>query len=376
MAQESVQPISKMIHFDAPNVGALEKEYAAKAIDSGFISTFGPFVGEFEQTVAKYVGAPSAVATQSGTAALYMALYELGVKAGDEVIVPAITFVATVNPVIYLGATPVFVDVDEETWNMDPKDLERAVTKKTKAVIPVHIYGNPCDMDAIMSIAKKHNLYVIEDATESLGATYKDRAMGTFGDFGCLSFNGNKVITTGGGGMLLGTDVGRLKHIKYLINQAKSEYIEEVHQEIGFNYRMTNIEGAIGIAQMKRVGEFLKLKRRFSEIYHEGLEGVSSITIQKEYPNARSSWWATCLRFSDGRDVEPLRQRLAALNVPVKRILKPVPDYPPYATYSMRPCEVAGKIYHSSLVLPNSTLNAEEDIGHVCAVIKECVRHG
>ena len=187
------------LELDAPNVGELEKQYLNRTIDSGFVSTFGPFVPEFEEKLAEYLGVRKSVSTQSGTAAMHMALWELGIGKEDEVIVPALTFIATVNPVVYVGAKPIFVDVDIQTWNIDPEQIKRNITKKTKAIIPVHLYGNACNMDEIMDIAKRHNLRVIEDATESFGTIYKDKYTGTFGDLGCFSFNGNKTITTGGG---------------------------------------------------------------------------------------------------------------------------------------------------------------------------------
>ena len=253
------------IYLDDPNIGDLEKEYMARALESGFVSTVGPFVPEFEEGFAEYIQSAGGVSTQSGTAALHMALHELGIGEGDEVIVPVLTFVATVNPVLYVGATPVFVDVDRETWNVDPAEIKKSISERTKAIIPVHLYGNPCDMEAIMRIAKRHGLYVIEDATESLGATYHGKYMGTFGDFGCFSFNGNKIITTGGGGMIVGDDAEGLAHIRYLINQAKDASREDYHEEVGFNYRMTNIEAALGMAQLQRLDNFLGKKGYFGQ---------------------------------------------------------------------------------------------------------------
>lgn len=188
------------VYLDDPNLGNLEKKYLTKAIDTNFVSIVGPFVPKFEEKFARYIGAKKAVSTQSGTAALHIALYELGIGEGDEVIVPALTFIATINPILYVGATPVIVDVSPKTWNIEAEEIEKVITKKTKALIPVHLYGNPCNLDEIIEIAKEHNLFVIEDATESLGASYKGRQTGTFGDFGCFSFNGNKLITTGGRG--------------------------------------------------------------------------------------------------------------------------------------------------------------------------------
>jgi len=192
------------IHLDSPNLGDLEKEYLIKCIDSGFVSTYGPFVPEFEKKFANFLNCSVAVSVQSGTAGLHMAIYELGIGEGDEVIIPALTFVSTANAVKYVGAKPVFADVDPITWNIDPNSIRKLVNKKTKAIIAVHLYGNPCSMDEILTISRQNNLFLIEDATESLGSKYMGQATGNFGDFGVFSFNGNKIITTGGGGMIVG----------------------------------------------------------------------------------------------------------------------------------------------------------------------------
>ena len=274
----------RSVILDAPNVGDLEKEYLARAIDTGFVSTVGPFVPEFEEKFARFLGVQEAVSTQSGTAALHVALHELAIGKDDEVIMPALTFVATVNPIIYVGARPIFVDVDRKTWNLDPEEVEKSITHRTKAIMPVHLYGNPCDMDRIISIARKHNLYVIEDATESLGATYKNKYTGTFGDIGCFSFNGNKIITTGGGGMAVGRDKQRLEHIRFLVNQANDG--SHFHPEIEFNYRMTNVEAALDLAQMEKLVKFKAKKESFYRIYKEELGDLKFIDFQNaEYQN-------------------------------------------------------------------------------------------
>jgi perosamine synthetase len=363
--------MSKMIYLDAPNVGKLEKKYLNAAIDTGYVSTIGPYVPEFEAKFAKYLGIKKAVSTQSGTAAIHMALYELGIGRGDEVIVPALTFVATVNPIFYVGAKPVFVDIDISTWNILPQEIEKNITKKTKAILPVHLYGNPCEMDSIRKIAKRHNLYVIEDATESLGATYRKRYTGTFGDFGCFSFNGNKIIATGGGGMIAGNATKKLEHIKFLVNQARDESKEYYHPEIGFNYRMTNIEAALGLAQLKRLSGFLEKKKRFNRIYREELRGIDSIIFQEEYSNAESSFWLTCIRVKNEADINALQQKLNAKDVPARRIFMPLIEFPPYKCYKKQKITNAYKVYSQGLCLPSSTLNSEKDIHYVCKVIRD-----
>ncbi len=363
--------MAKKIYLDAPNVGELEKEYLARAIDAGYVSTAGPFVGEFEERFAGYLGVNAAVSTQSGTAALRLALHELGVGPGDEVIVPALTFIATANPVSYVGATPVFADVDTDTWTIDPSDMEKRVTDRTKAVIPVHIYGNPCPMDEILAIARARGLYVIEDATESLGALYKGRHTGTIGDFGCFSFNGNKLITTGGGGMITGNDDERLRHIKFLVNQARDAGGGYYHPEIGFNERMTNIEAALGLAQLERLEGFLEMKRRFRAIYREGLEGSGTAKLQKECPDGRSSFWLTCALFDRRVNPDNLLERMKAEGVPARRVFTPLVECPPYAKYKDGDYGNAYGIFERGICLPGSTLNGEDDIFSVCNMLKD-----
>lgn len=365
--------MSKEIYLDAPNIGMLEKEFLARAIESGYVSTVGPFVGEFETRVAAYLGSPGAVSSQSGTAAIHIALYELGIGPGDEVIVPTLTFTATVNPVIYVGATPVFVDVNAKTWNIDPAEIEKNITERTKAIIPVHLYGNPCDMEGIMRIAGKYNIRVIEDATESLGAKYKGRYTGTFGDAGCFSFNGNKIITTGGGGMVVGNDLKRLNHIKFLVNQARDESNSYYHSEIGFNYRMTNIEAALGLAQMERLEEFLAKKKSSHRIYREELKGIEFIKFQEAYEGAESSSWLTCILFEKEIELQDLQRKLKESGIPTRSSFMPLTEFPHYMPYKKAGLTNSYNIFAKSLCLPGSTLNEEEDIAFICNTIKKMV---
>lgn len=367
------------VYLDDPNVGELEKEYLIKAVESNYLSTAGPFVPEFERRFASYLQAGYCVATQSGTAALHIALYELGIKPGDEVIVPALTFVATVNPVFYVGATPVFVDVDSITWNMDPEKIEEAITPRTRAIIPVHLYGNPCNMEEIMRIANKYGLFVIEDATESLGAVYQGRMTGTIGDIGCFSFNGNKIITTGGGGMIVVKSEERAEHIRFLVNQARDKRVEGYfHPEIGFNYRMTNLEAALGLAQLERLPEFLEKKRRFYQIYKEAFQGCKELTMQQEETGGISSAWLSSVRIDLdklGLEMGDLCRALQADGIPWRRLFRPVVDLPPYIKYR-RGCkyENARRLFQTGLNLPSSTLNTAETIEAVAGRILDILR--
>lgn len=361
------------ISLDAPNIGKSEKISLNRAIDQGFVSTFGPFTPEFERKFAKYVRTKNAASTQNGTAALHIALYELEITEGDEVIVPVLTFIGTANPVTYLGAKPVFVDVDIHTWNIDPMAIEKNITKNTKAIIPVHLYGNPCDMDSIMRIAKKYHLHVVEDATESLGATFRKKHTGTFGDFGCFSFNGNKVITTGGGGMVVGKDSRKIDHIHFLVNQARDESRGYYHPEIGFNYRMTNIQAALGLAQMDRLGEFFRKKSIFRNIYKEELKGVDCIDFQGEYQGSKGSLWFTCIKFNKSMDIGALQKRLSKKGIPTRRTFMPITEFPPYLNKNRQIFKNAYHIYERTLCLPSSTINSPDDIRYICKAIKEMV---
>ncbi|NOZ68973.1 MAG: aminotransferase class V-fold PLP-dependent enzyme [Deferribacteres bacterium] len=364
----------KKIHLDAPNIGELEKLYLNRAIDSGYVSSAGPWVSGLEEKCAAYLHTAKAVATNSGTSALHIALHELGIGKGDEVIVPALTFIATVNPVVYAGATPVFADVDIRTWNMDPRAVEDAVTDKTRAVIPVHLYGNPCDMDEINRIARKYGLHVIEDAAESLGARYRGVFTGTLGDLGCFSLNGNKTITAGGGGIVTGNDVQRLNHIKFLINQARGE--QGYHTEIGFNYRMTNLQAAVGLAQFERLEEFLAKKRAFNKAYRDALGHINGIRFQEEYKGAESSYWFTCIIVEDASVRRELQEGLKDRGIPTRRLFPPVSELPPY-----RGCRFIDRgnsryIYERGICLPCSTLNNPEDIEYVCRALSEFYYEG
>ena len=366
--------MDRQIELDAPNVGKLEKEYLNNCIDSTFISTFGPFVPEFEEKFAQYVGAQRAVSTQSGTAALHMALYQLGIGEGDEVIVPSLTFIATINPVLFVGAKPVIVDVDPITWNIDPQEIKKAITKKTKAIIPVHLYGSVCNIEEIIEIARENKLFVIEDATESLGATYKNRQTGTFGDFGCFSFNGNKLITTGGGGMIVSNNQKKAEHIKFLVNQARDSSKGYYHPEVGFNYRMTNIEASLGLAQLERIDNFLEKKRKFRKIYQEVFNDLSYIKFQEESDNASGSWWLSCIKIDKKYiDIDNLMLKLKEKGIPTRRIFMPASEMPYLKEFS-KPCPNAYEIYNHGICLPSSTLNTEESIKKTAFIIRNTMQ--
>lgn len=370
---DDVPIIKYKILLDAPNIGKLEKEYVLRALESGYVSSAGPLVGEFEERFAAYVGAKYAVATASGTAALHLALRLLGLGPGDEVIVPALTFIATINPVVYVGATPVVVDVDPQTWNIDPEEVEKAVTSRTRAIIPVHLYGNPADMDRLTGIARRYGLFVVEDAAEAVGATYKGRHVGTFGDIGIFSFNGNKIITTGGGGMLVTNNSVLAERARLLVNQGRaSSSFEYEHIEIGYNYRLTNIQAALGLAQLERLEEFLTRKRKFAALYREVLGKEGGITWQEELPGAESSWWLFAVQVNPNRfwlDRDALIPKMQEAGIQVRPVFLPLSRQPAYRSYRFKTCSVAEKLHAQGLCLPSATFLKEEEILRVCQVL-------
>jgi len=264
----------------------------------------------------------------------------------------------------------VIVDVDCKTWNIDPLKIKEAITEKTKAIIPVHLYGNPCDMTEIMDIAKECNLFVIEDATESLGAKFNGKNMGVLGDFGCLSFNGNKLLTTGGGGMVVGSNIERIEHIRYLANQAKDTNNPGNHSEMGFNYRMTNIEAALGLAQLERMNGFLDKQKTFREIYHGALGGLSGVCFQENYSYAVESCWLTCITIENESQITDLINKLKERGIPTRRLFVPLGEMSYLKQYAGS-CPNAVEIYQHGLCLPSSTLNEEDDIKEVTLIIRE-----
>ncbi|WXJ86736.1 GDP-perosamine synthase [Moorella humiferrea] len=359
------------IPLDWPDIGELEKEYVLKALESGYVSSAGPMVREFEERFAAYLGINHAVAVVNGTAGLHLALKLLGIGPGDEVIVPALTFIATVNPVVYVGARPVVVDVDPRTWNIDPSAIERALSERTRAIIPVHLYGNPADMEAILGLAQKYGLYVIEDATEALGSTYKGKKAGTCGHIGVFSFNGNKIITTGGGGMLVTEDPELARRARILVNQGREPgETEYEHKEIGFNYRLTNLQASLGLAQLERLPEFLVTKRRNAAIYRQQLQGIPGLSWQQELPGAESNWWLFSILINEEKYGESKKAVMARLNshgFQVRPLFKPIPLQPCYSHYSFPLCPVAVNLYAKGINLPSASFLEKDDIMAVCA---------
>ncbi|MBF0489156.1 MAG: aminotransferase class V-fold PLP-dependent enzyme [Candidatus Omnitrophica bacterium] len=361
--------MSKQIQLDAPSIGLLEKKYVLRALQEGFVSTYGPYVAEFERKFVGFIQGGYPVAVQSGTAALHLALYKLGIGPQDEVIVPALTFIASVNPVMYVGAKPVFVDVDALTWNISVEAIEKKITDKTKAIIVVHLYGNCCDMDRLTKLAHKYKLFLIEDATESLGSRFAGQHTGTFGDYGCFSFNGNKTVTTGGGGLILCRSSKVADHARHLVNQARPG-TAYTHNEIGFNYRMTNLEASLGLAQLERLKGFVDKKRKFREIYEKETKGLP-VRLQQEYEKAQSCFWLNAMTFENETVRAKIEKALIRAGIPFRRLFVPLPESTPYSSAEKKSLINTYDLYHRGLCLPSSVVNTEKNIQTVCRAIRK-----
>lgn len=381
-----------MIPLCIPHLGGNEWQYVKECLDTNFVSSVGPFVDRFERAIAARMGAAYAVATVNGTAALHVALRVAGVKANDEVLVSTLTFIAPVNAIRYLGAVPVFIDAEPDHWQMDGHAVadflnqqcvrrngglfNRASGRQVRAIVPVHILGHPVDMDAILALARQFDLRVIEDATESLGAEYRGRRVGTLGDIGCFSFNGNKLITTGGGGMIVTDDKVLADNAKYLTTQAKDDAVEFVHGEIGYNYRLTNIQAALGVAQLERLDDHIAAKRAITRRYDAELGGLSGVGIPMVASWASSVHWLYTVRIDPhafGQTSRQLMQTLQDAGVQSRPLWQPAHRSPSQADVPSCDCPVADRLNGEALSLPSSVglTNAEQDrvIVAVCRAV-------
>lgn len=346
-----------------------ELNYVTDCIKTSWISSVGKYVERFEKDFSSYCGVSHGVAVANGTVALHLALTALGIGKDDEVIVPSLTFVASANSIRYCGAKPVFVDSDPYTWNMDVSKIEDLITPKTKAIMPVHLYGNPCDMKEIRRIADEHGLYVVEDAAEAHGATYRGEKVGSLSDIGCFSFFGNKIISTGEGGMCVTNDQFLADKMRKLKDHGMSRQKKYWHDVIGFNYRMTNLQAAIGLAQLERIEYFLNRKRIIFNTYRKYLAGLKGIHFQKELPDSRSVYWMVSLLFDSefGVNKENVVNYLEENGVETRPVFYPIHHMPFYKAYLKMPiCE---HISRSSLTFPSFTGLDEEKIKYICEKI-------
>ena len=366
-----------MIPVAEPCLGEEELKNVVEAVKSGWISSKGKFIEEFEKEFAKYCGVRHGVATANGTVALHLALKALGIGKNDEVIVPTLTFVATANAVTYCNAKPVFVDSHPEYWCIDPEKIEGKITKNTKAIIVVHLYGHPCDMDWIMDVAEDKGLYVIEDCAEAHGAEYKGKKVGAFGDIACFSFYGNKIITTGEGGMCITNNEELAEKMRLLRDHGMSKHRKYWHEIIGFNYRMTNLQAAIGVAQLKKLDEFIEKKRQIAKWYAEEmkeLEEKGLIKLHTEMHWAKCVHWMYSILIEDkikiSRDV--LMKRLEEKGIETRPFFVPMHLLPMYSNNEKLP--VAEELARKGLNLPSSVNLEENAINLICDTINQIFR--
>lgn len=357
-----------MIPVYRPLIGEQEKHYVADAVASSWISSRGEYLERFEREFPAFVGAQHGVATCNGTVSLHLILAAMGIGAGDEVIVPTFTYVASVNAIAYTGATPVFVDSDPEHWNLDPADVAAKITPNTKAIMVVHLYGHPADMDPLLALSEEHGIPLIEDAAEAHGAEYRGRKVGALGIAGSYSFFGNKIITTGEGGMVVCNDPVFAERCRHLRGQGVSATKTYWHDVIGFNYRMTNVAAAIGVAQLERVEEVLTAKRRIAERYIANLEGVPGVTLPPEMPWARNVYWMVSI-LVDPAHRDPLMVFLKDRGVETRPFFYPAHTMPMYASETRFP--VAERLGASGINLPSFPELTDGEIDMTCDLVKE-----
>lgn len=379
------------IPLSIPNFEGNEKKYVDDAIEQGWVSTGGAYIKKLEEDLADFLQIPNVAACQSGTSALHLCLVEAGVKPGDIVLVPPVTFIAAVNPVKYQFATPVFIDCDD-SFTMDPEKLkgfceEECVWdgktlsyngKQVKAVVVVHVFGNMADMESIMETAEKYNLKVLEDATEALGTKYtegiyKGKFAGTIGHFGAFSFNGNKIITTGGGGAITANDPKTVDHIRFLSTQAKTDPHYYIHDEVGYNYRMTNLQAALGVAQMEELPEFIRRKQHNYELYKEEFSGFQYGTLMPFRPGTESNKWFYSINIDRSRINASMRDIIIALQekgIETRAIWGLINEQKPYKDEKTYKIQKAPFYANRILNIPCSTQITEDDIHYVASEIK------
>lgn len=360
-----------------PALAGNELKYVTECITTNWISSQGSFVRRFEAEFAARLGVPHALAVSNGTVALHLALKAFDIGPGDEVIVPDLTFAATINSVLHAGATPVIVDVDPATWNIDPEAVAAVITPRTRAIMPVHLYGQPADMDAIMALADRHGLIVIEDAAEAAGALHKGRPCGAVGHAGTFSFFSNKVITTGEGGMVVFRDDKAAEHGRRLRDHGMNPAKRYWHDEIGFNYRLTNLQAAIGCAQLEQFDGFLRRKLAMAQSYRARLAGIAGLQLPVEIDGFRNSYWMFSI-ITDasklGIDRDELMARLGRAGIETRPLFYPLHAMPPYRAYTgNRDFPHADRLSANGISLPSAVTLTDTQIDYICGVIERCV---
>ncbi|MCW4021387.1 MAG: DegT/DnrJ/EryC1/StrS family aminotransferase [Candidatus Bathyarchaeota archaeon] len=362
----------KRIPVAKPEIGKEELKNVIAAVKSGWISSKGPFIEEFEKGFSSYIGMKYGIATSNGTTALHLALSSLDIKKGDKVIVPSLTFVAVANAVAFTGAEPVFVDSNPKYWCIDPSRIEKTIDKKVKAIIAVHLYGHPCEMDELLKITKDYGIYIIEDCAEAHGAEYKGRKVGSFGVISCFSFYGNKIITTGEGGMCLTNDRELSEKMRLLRDHGMNRNKRYWHDIRGFNYRMTNVQAAIGVAQLKKIDRIIGRKREIAKNYSELFRNVPSITPQPEMDWARNVYWLYSILAPNKTVRDDLIRYLDSKNVETRPFFYPIHILPPYRRQVRLP--VSEKLSSTGVNLPSGPQISKEEIQHVVESVKDFVK--
>ena len=371
------------IYLSPPHLDGQEKQLLVDAFDSNWITTLGPHVQAFEKEMCDHLGVGYAVALSSGTAALHLALIMLGVEKGDEVICSDLTFAATANAIRYCGATPVFVDSDWTSWNMDPVLLEEELVQRSKngrlpkAAIVVDLYGQIADYDRILPILAKYDVPMVEDAAEALGARYAGKNAGTFGKMGILSFNGNKIITTSGGGMLVSDNRDYIERARYLATQAREPVPYFEHKSVGYNYRLSNLLAAVGRGQLQNLNKKVDRRREINAFYRQHLEGLPGIKFMPEIPNGRSTFWLTCLTVDSvrfGSTNEEIRLLLEEHDIESRHLWKPMHLQPVFQGFPFRGAGVSEKFFETGLCLPSGSALTEADLERIVRIFKSVIK--
>jgi perosamine synthetase len=389
--EPGVPPPDGFIPLCVPEIRGNEWRYVKECLDTGWVSSVGAFVERFEKDMARQAGARHAVAAVNGTAALHVALLVAGVKPDDEVLVSTLTFIAPANAIRYAGAWPVFIDAEPDYWQMDPQRVadflgkacqwqngelrNRTTGRRVKAIIPVHILGHPVNMTPILELARKFNVVVIEDATESLGAKYEGRGTGSLADMACFSFNGNKIITTGGGGMITTDNEAWVRKAKYLTTQAKDDPVEYIHNEIGYNYRLTNMQAAMGCAQLEQLDDYVAKKRHVAETYIQAFKELPGITPMREASWAFSNFWmfTVCVDAKQfGMNSRQLLKALAEKKIQSRRLWQPLHLSPAHTGSQPLQCKTAEMLYENCLSLPCSVGLSDAGLERVVKEVCDC----
>lgn len=377
--------MNEKIWLSSPHMGEMEQQYVKQAFDTNWIAPLGPHVDGFEGDLVAFTKTGHAAALSAGTAALHLALILLNVRAGDEVICQSMTFSASANPIVYQGAAPIFIDSERDTWNMDPALLREAINdrlakgKKPKAIIPVHLYGMPAKMKEIMAIAEEFAIPVIEDAAEALGSTLDGKAMGTFGTLGVLSFNGNKIITTSGGGALISDNEGYIKKARFLATQARDAAPHYEHSHIGYNYRMSNICAAIGRGQMGVLSTRVAQRRRNFDYYREHLRNIAGLSFLEEPEGMISNRWLSTILIDPkvaGITREDVRVHLEKDNIESRPLWKPMHMQPIFKDAAYYGQEVSRELFSNGLCLPSGSNLTEKDLFRVVCRMKDLLTLG